>query len=250
MSTWTATPRGNGNNKTTGNTYAFSPASNMNPDTVIILRMHCDNSAASGASPVSSSTVTDTQGNTWTRVVSQNRTAASAPNDGLTGVIWATLQDGGTLTTSDTITVTFNAGVSVPAKTYFLTEFSSDIHPKAVYSVDDGGAQGGTGTAYSFTTLSVPADGVVAVAGGAAYTGMPGDDTDTTRGSWAAGIGDATSGGVANTNVCTRVQHKAVTSSGTQTHNGTIGASSVWVGVAVIISALPPWTPYAVTTFV
>src|SRR5678815_994066 len=95
-----------------------SPASNFAAGATAVLCVAADNSSSGGATN-DFTTVTDTLGNTWTKQQAPvfDNGAASA---GVQGAIYTTQQNGGTLTTSTTITVSF--GSSPVAKTWTLTE--------------------------------------------------------------------------------------------------------------------------------
>src|ERR1051326_8772503 len=101
------TDRGQNSTNTAGQTsLALSPASNFNAGKMAVLCVAYDNAGSGGSDPFSS--ISDTKGNTWTprQNVLNDPGAASA---GQCLRIFTTMQDVGTLTTGDTITVSFGS---------------------------------------------------------------------------------------------------------------------------------------------
>lgn len=217
----TGTDRGTGTHNTSALSFTLSPGSNFTSGTWAVLVLSVDNADTSGAAH-STFTVTDTLGNTWTRRVSPlyDPGAASA---GVEGAIFTTNQNGGTLTTGTTITVTFDA--STTAKVWTLME----VTPTSLYRITyvQGGEGTGSATASpTVTTASITSGNMVIGAlhneYGTAQTVT--EDGDTTNGSWSTQqtteIGTTTSGQTVAS------QRKVVTSTATQTYNPTLGTSS------------------------
>jgi len=209
------TDRGVGTHNTAGN-FTLSPASNFTAGWAVLC-LAADNASAGGVGSVI--TVTDSLSNTWTRRISPlyDPVGASA---GVEGGIFTTPQDGGTLTTGTTITVTFtNAAV---AKTWTLMQVSGTSISYVTGNVNVGSAT----NAPTVTTASIPSgDMVIAALFNESGTGQTVTaDSDSTNGAWStqqtAEIGTTTSG------MTVASQRKVVTATATQTYNPTLGVSS------------------------
>ena len=97
-------------NASAATTYAFAPTSDATAGATLVIVITADNSVTGGATN-NINTVTDTKGNTWTKrqgPVYDNGVASA----GIQGAWFDTFQDGGTLTTGDTVTVTFGANTT------------------------------------------------------------------------------------------------------------------------------------------
>lgn len=231
----TGTNRGGNSNNTSSTTFTLITAQSLAAGSLAVLCVAVDNSATSGNAH-STFTVTDTLGNTWTR-----RAAAlidpGAANAGHEGAIFTTPQDGGTIVSGTTITVTF--GTAATAKTMTLTEVSGTAGTPTF--VTSGVGTGGTGTTSpTITTGSIP-DGDMVIAAlflEAGVTQTITQDSDTTNGSWSTQqtfeIGSTTSG----SNIAS--QFKVVTATGTQTYNPTLGLAGdlclAWVQITGIVT--------------
>lgn len=228
----TGTDRGSGSRNTGSETsYSITPGSNLTAGALAILCVSYDNSASSGADPFSS--ISDTKSNTWTsrRNVLNDPGAANAGN---CLRIFTTNQNGGTLTTSDTITVSFGSNTTV-ARAYTLMEFTSNTGTP-IYKT--GGSTTGSSTTPSITTSSIiSGQAVVGAMGAEGATTITGD-TDTTNGSWStsqsATIGSGLTGCQINS------QRKVTTGTGTQTYNLTITSADwgiAWISIAESITS-------------
>jgi hypothetical protein len=183
-------------------------------------------------------TVTDSLGNTWTRRLSPLYDPGAA-NAGVEGAIFTTPQNGGTLTTGTTITVSFGS-TSVTAKVWTLMEVSSGIGGVTpVYK--NGGVGTGSATASpTVTSASIPNGqmiiGIVCNEQGTGQT--PTGDSDTTNGSWSTMQTNEVGSTAAGQTIIT--QRKVVNAAGTQTYNPTLGTSSDviagWISIGEDIS--------------
>lgn len=225
----TSTNRGSGARNTGGeSTYAISPASTIPAGSTAVLSLACDNSGASGVSPYS--TVTDSVGNTWTQQVVNTITGGVA-NDGVSNAIYtSTLAT--QITSSDTITVTF--GQTTVARSYTLTQVSSDNGGTVKIVRKFGGTTGTSTTPSKGTTEMIyTGDMLVAVMGAEYGDGTITADSDTTNGSWStaqtANVGTTTSG----VEICS--QTKIVTGIGDQTYN-TVITSADWVISTLVLT--------------
>ena len=112
----TAFDRGTGTHNTAGTTLVFLPATSLRPGMAVLV-IAADNAGSGGAYSIT--TCTDTKGNTWTRQRSPLYDPGLA-SAGISGAIFTTPQNGGLLTTSDTITV--QLGATTTAKAWALFE--------------------------------------------------------------------------------------------------------------------------------
>lgn len=214
-----ATARGNGNHNTGSASLSVTPGSNFAAGSMAVLWVAYDNSGSSGADPYSS--ITDSVGNTWFPHINSLRDPGAA-NAGVVLRGFYSFMEVATLTTSNTITVSFSPNVT--AKAWTLTQVTPDAGSRCIVK---GGAQASTATASpSQTTASITSGDMVHAAVGAesgttqTFTG----DSDTTNGSWSTQqtdkIGSTTSGiGITS-------QSKVVSATATQTYNPTLGISS------------------------
>lgn len=218
------TDRGTGGNNTSATTLAIVPASTLPVDTLGVLCIACDNSGSGGGVAVCPATLTDSVGNTWTRRVSgiQDPGAANAGIEiGIyTGAIVTQL------TNANNITITWDGGVSVPAKAWTLQSFAGT----APITYVTGAAGAGAATANPTITTGSITNGNAVIGVGAAEQSNTawGADADTTNGSWSTmqrtGFGTTTSGATVIS------QYKIVNATGTQTYNPTIVASDRILG--------------------
>jgi len=237
----TGTDRGNGTHNTAATSFTLAPASNLTAGAMAVLCVASDNAAASGVA-FGTWAVTDTKGNTWIRQQTplNDPGAASA---GITGAIFTTGQNGGTLTTGDTITVSFGSD-SPTAKAWTLMEVTGSTGVPTY--VTGGTGTSGTGTTSpTITTGSIAINdmviGMLVVESGTTQTFT--GDADTTNGSWSTQqtnkIGSTTSG------VGISTQRKVVSAAATQTFNPTLGLSGdlalAWIEVreAANVTATP-----------
>jgi len=231
--TETAFPR---QDKTAGATQTIVPDSNCIAGAVVILRIAADNAGTSGASVTGSgASVTDTKGNTWTRVSPGALQDPGAANAGVSCDIWYTFQDAGTLQTTDTVTFNFASSTSVTACVLSLGQWVESLATR--YTVGSGVANNGASISPQVTTSSAVVGEVVVCAGGAETAGTGGADSDTTNGSWAGNNSSVTSGGAADTNIAFRNQHKEVTGTGTQSWDWSLSGSADWAVMSCILRA-------------
>jgi hypothetical protein len=229
----TGTSRGQGGNNTASASLAFAPSGNLAAGSMAVAVIACDNAGSGGASSAITG-VTDTKGNTWTRRVNPifDNGAASA---GVELCFWTTPQNGGALTTGDTITVAFSPNVT--AKNWALHEVVPGAGNTVSYITGAAGTGSTTGTP-TVTTSSITSGDMV-IGGGASesastWTG----DGDSTNGSWSAqqanGAGTGTSGNALTT------QRKIVTATATQTYNPTLTSVDVILGWIQLREVTPP----------
>lgn len=217
----TGTDRGTGSDNTAALTFTLSPASNFSSGTLAVLVVAVDNADTRGEAH-STFTVTDTSGNTWTLRISPLYDPGAA-STGIEGAIFTTAQNGGTLTTGTTITVTFDA--STTAKAWTLMEVAPTSGYAITYVTGASGAGIATNTP-SITTGSITSGNMVIGGMFNEYgtTQVVTEDADTSNGSWStqqtAAVGSAASG------ITVASQRKVVTATATQTYNPTLSLFS------------------------
>lgn len=179
--------------------------------------------------------VTDSAGNTWVRLATQQNADATAANFAALAIYGCIIAAGKTLT-GGTVTLTPQANVAV--KDFTLYRFTG-------LSLTIRGANGGmgTGTIPAALASSAPLDGDF-VLGATVLEGPTSDtwtaDADTTFGSWSANATDGTTGGTATDNITIRSQYKIVNATGTQTYNGSNSVSRDWCRALVVLAPTPP----------
>lgn len=213
----TGTDRGTAANTTSSSTWTFSPASNFASGSWAVCVIAMNNTHTNGEA-FTTFTLTDTNGNTWTRRISPLYDPGAA-NAGVEGAIFTTPMDGGTITTGTTLTITTNISVSRHAVTIM------EIVPTGGSSISyvTGGVNTGAATGTpTVTTGSITSGNMVIGAYFAEWDGAPVEDGDSTNGSWstqqAIGIGSTTSG------IACASQRKVVSATATQTYNPTDAA--------------------------
>jgi len=225
----TVTARGSGNNNTAGTSLVCTPTSNMgvSGNNMGVLVISADNVAASGACcGISSTTVTDSAGNTWTKQLNKVYDPGAASAGVEMAIFTAPMPNG--LSTSQNVTITFAA--SATAKTYAFWEVAAGTGNAANFvsaaASCDNCTTGQTGTTQTFTTVSLTlGDAVIAVMtceGNPTFTA----DSDTTNGSWSSA--QTNTAGSAGTGNGIITQAKVVNNAGTQTYDTSTSSSVDW----------------------
>lgn len=214
--------RGTGTHNTAASSFDLSPVTNFaNATSAGVLVISVDNSQGGGAAH-NTFTVTDSLGNTWTRVADPLYDPGSA-SAGVEGAMFFSDLAQGLPQTTDTITVTF--GTNVTAKAWVLWEIVSSNGTGVQFVTGNKNTGAATATP-TVTTGTLEVDNIV-VCGlfnergtDQTVTG----DSDTTNGTWSSNrtteIGSTTSGQTVASQV------KTITSQGTVTYNPTLGVSS------------------------
>ena len=227
----TVTVKGTANDNTAGLTLAMSPSANCTAGATMVLWIALDNSGFNGAA--TSCTVADTKSNTWTsRIVGTQDPGAA--NAGITLRCFTTVQNGGALTTGDTITATLGDN----SKGCMALE--ELVGAGTISYLNGATVAGSTGTP-TITSDVLAAGNAILGAGAYEDTEFPGGyDGDTTNGTWSAGQGNSTGGASPDdTGVYIECQSKVVTGAGAQTYNPTnTGFDNVigWVAFSEAIS--------------
>jgi hypothetical protein len=226
-------------------TLASTPAATS----LIVLCIAYDNSGTNGADPYSS--ITDTQGNTWTprQDVLNDPGAASA---GVVTRIFTTLQNAAALVSGNTVTVSVSPNVT--AKVWTLTEIASTVAGE-VPTVIAGATASGTSSTPTITSASIGIDQcIVACLGFENDGGTMVGDSDTTNGSWST-VQQGVTTALATSGQRINSQGKVVTAAGTQTYNSTSSAGSgdwgaAWIEVGLSSVLTPGVLALALTPLV
>jgi hypothetical protein len=221
---------GTGGNNTAATTIAIVPNSNFTSGSLAVLALAYDNSGGGGSDPYSS--ITDNAGNTWTSRLN-NLNDPGAASAGSTLRIFTSRIN--TLTTSNTITVTF--GSSTTAKSWTLTQFTSDITNSFADFSSIGNTFTGSSTTPTTTQILVTSGqavfGAMANEGNATVTA----DSDVSFGTWSTQQTIANGTGTSGMQVAS--QFKIVNSSGLMDpYNLTLSATGDWVMGVILISEL------------
>jgi hypothetical protein len=230
----TVTSRGGGAT-TTGTTTASitGRSATLAAGSLGVLCIALDNAGSGGATAAAPTTATDSKGNVWTRQADgiYDPGAASA---GIEGAIYTAPIVTAFLTT-DTLTLTWIAGVTVAAKAWTWYEVIPSAGNYAEFSSGTFGAGAGAANG-QITTVSIPVGDAV-IAGYfsenvAAVTG----DSDSTNGSWTAQqtqtVGSTTSG----VRIATQQKVQTTTPS-TQSYDVTVSSQDRIVGYIVVHEA-------------
>ncbi len=234
----TISNRGSGINATSGTTHTITPSSNCTAGALLILFLVYENSASGGGDPFRS--ITDSSGNAWVSILNNNNTSGS-PSDGTSLRSYSTLQAGGTLGTSSTITIEFLNTVS--AFTYVLYEATAG----GLLTIVDSGTTTGSGMTPSITSNTIENNNAILSVCGRNSDSLIGDDTDSVNGSWSTGVRQTKT--VVTLYQQIHTQHKVVNANGTQTYNPSILVSSKfnlgWIEINEEITAIK--SPYFIS---
>lgn len=211
-------------------TYAITPNQQINAGEFAVLAVSYDNSGTSGADPYSS--IADSLGNQWYAHTSVLRDPGAANAGIAMRVFYSRLTR--TLTTSDTITVTYSA--TTVARAYALWALDAANGYRVGFFGNSSEATGAS-TAPSVTRAAGNTAGwlMLGVMGAEHNSAITGSN-DTTQGSWSAnssaGVGTTTSGAQINT------QTKYITADASITYANTI-TSADWCIQVVLFGAYP-----------
>jgi hypothetical protein len=219
--------RGSGGNNTGATTLVINPGSDFSNPSMGVLCVAVDNAGAGGNTAISPTSITDSDGNLWTRRVSAFQDPGAA-NAGVEISIY-TAPITTAFQTTDNITITWGGGTSPTAKAWTLTEFTTSSIDNILVFKDGAGGTGANDGTPSITTTSVTNnDAVVGMGGAEAGPSTWTGDADTTNGSWVAQVTTAFGTGTSAMSITS--QRKIVTGSGTQTYNPTLTAADRVVG--------------------
>ena len=222
--------RGQASHETSGTTVSVSPTITIPVGALAVATGVSDNTAtASGET--TEHTVTDSVGNTWTRLIEAAR-ANGAAADGVTGSVWltkVTTQIG----TSDTVTLTL--GTARDAKAIGL--YRALVHPGRTFTLVDNNFATGSSSSPSVSSGDIGAGDWLFLTG-CAIEGGPPASTTTSQGAFfpqggfvnsvADGLLAATTGlsGTNNVRIAAGSIYQQNVSS--TTYSTTLGASADW----------------------
>jgi hypothetical protein len=184
-----------------------------------------DNAGLNGSDANIPTSLTDTDGNTWTlrnTIINDPGAASGGVEVGIYTSLLATA-----LSIGDTITITYP--VSVTAKAWIIWEFSGYTY-SATASTNIGTSTGPTLTTGTVTNANV----VIGAMGAEGPDTITAYDTDTSNGSWSSQANAATGTSVTG-DMAVASQYKIVTATASQTWNLTM-TSTDWATAGVILN--------------
>jgi hypothetical protein len=231
----TGTDRGSGNNNTAATTLTISPGSNFSGYSFGVLCIALDNAGSAGGTVAAPATATDSLGQIWTRRINPlfDNTAASAGVETACYTAWVA-----GFNTTDSLTLTWAAGVSPTAKAYTFAEFTSNTAWAGISYITGAAGTGGTSGVPTVTTGSITSGDVVIGWGGAESADTWAGDADATSGSWSTHQHNAA--GTGTTGMSVTSQYKIVTATATQTYNPTLTSADEILGWIQIREAAGP----------
>jgi hypothetical protein len=216
--------RGTAQNKTSGNTLTLTPTATLAAGRVAVVRASSDNdSSATGDGESSRHTVSDSAGNSWTKI-REHTFGGGGAGAGVTHSLWYSVL-GTQLTTSSTVTLTL--GSAVTAKAMALSEFS--VAEGLTVSLTAQNGNQGTGTNNVTVSLSSLTEQEYLFLGSVGTEG-PNGDTFTQDSDYQSLASIGTTGGGGATNVSLRGGYRIATLTG-DTYNPTLGTSRDWVAI-------------------
>ena len=240
--TWTfIAHRGSGNNKVSGTTLTFNPTDNINVGQICLVLASSDNYTTVDNTETTQHTITDSKGNTWSKIKEKTKTSGSAA-DGVTHSSWWSKITTQILTT-DTIQLTLANAVTSKC----LGAFVFSITGSAV-SLVGANSTVGTGTTLPSTTLSDLTSAEYLWVGSIGTEG-PNGDTFTQDGDYANNTSFGTTGSSAAGNVSCRFGSRIYTGT-TDTYNPTLGTARDCVDIlGALKETVPPTKKFTAETF-
>ena len=210
-------------NSTSATTLVITPARQLDVGSMGVLIVAADNSGLLGTTTVMPATFDDSKGNHWTqRGGPCIRSVGTTPNSGAElGIYTAPIAS--QLTYTDNITITWDGGVSVPAKSALLFEFAKIASGTMTYIADGGGGFTGATTSPTITTSSITNGDYVIGAGAAETVDTWTGDGDTSNGLWSTKVSQGFGAGASA--MSSTAQYKQVTGTATQTYDPTLSLS-------------------------
>lgn len=215
----TVSQAGTANSTSSSSSLAITPTTSFAVNDGVLI---CVASDVSSLGSAVFGTATDTQSNTYTRLYSGRPTGINNAEPS-SAIYFAVVTSA--LSTSDTITVNFTASITAKAAVVRKITAASGYKPS-----NTGGAtaNGNQNTFYTSRTISFPtqsAGALIVCVGAVKNNGSVTGDSDTTRGTWAAGIQETADTGTSTSSEICFSQTKIVTSSGTQSWDITFPSS-------------------------
>lgn len=224
--------RGSANNKTSGTTISVSPSGTMVVDRIAIVRCVSDNPDDASSGNTNFHSVSDSKGNTWTKIREETINPAGAAGSGATVSTFISKITTEILTT-DNVTLTIT--IATTAKAIGIDEWS--LAAGKTFSIVGINGAGGAGTTPSVALSGLPST-VYLFLGSVGVEGPIGDGF-TQDADYGSTSDFGTTGGAAVTNVTDRLGRRIATLTG-DTYNPTLGTSRDW---AATLSALQEVDP-------
>jgi hypothetical protein len=196
-----------------------------------VLAIAADNQGSLGSTAVLPTSITDSKSNTWTQrktIINDPGAAGAGVEVGLYTCVLGTALD-----LTDSLSVPYQAAVSVTSKAWAIWEFPT----YTTFDVGSGNTNTGLGTAVTTGATSITnAHLIIAMMGAEGPDTVTAFDTDTTNGSWSKPAW-ASTGSNATTDMSMATQYKIVNATGNQTWDATI-TSTDWATATISISAV------------
>jgi hypothetical protein len=221
--------------------HATSPNADvgLGPSTLFLVLVEYDNSGGSGADPFSS--LTDTDGHTWSEVY-RTLNDPGAANAGCVGAVFYTYPTS-VISTTDSITLTL--GTNTTIKCFRLIEVTAAAGFQPVIAASNSATY--STTTPTITTDTVEVDEAVIGVSHLEHATTPTGDADTTNGSWTAQAGTAAGSGATGGSLVWQAKIQTTTAS-TQTYNPTHGTSHDgvigWLRIRERVARNPWRMPY------
>lgn len=221
---------GNTSNKTSATSCVLTIATNaVTAGDVLIVSIAMDNTSTTDGDNSEVTSVTDSQGNTYTKLKEYTNSQAAAAG-GVTVSVWGCLVTTGLAITTDTITMNFSSARSAKA----MGAESWRMSVGTSYSVAGSDGQpsdaSASGPSKSISGLTSQEYLYIAVDGKEG----PGTDTYTQDSNFTGGIHRGTSGGSGVANMTHESGYRILTGTGS-THAGSNSAALDWAGVLVAL---------------
>jgi len=217
-------------NKVSSTTLSGYPFANLPVGAIIAVQCSTDNPAGPEGE-TNYHSLSDSKGNTWTKIREQTRSPAGSAADGVTSSLWIS-QLTTEILTSDTITLTVSTAVT--AKTMSAHEFSAGAGN--TWSVAGQNAAVGNTATPSVTISGLPSQeylflGQIGIEG-------PEADTFTDDPDYLWKIRTATYGGSPTSNIVANFSHRIATLTG-DTYNPTLDPARDWATILGAIKEAP-----------
>jgi len=222
--------RGSANAKASATTISVSPTAALAVDSIIIVRGCTDNGSGDVGGESNRHSVSDSKGNTWTKIREHNSGGGAA-----SGVIGSLFISKITTQIETTDTVTLTIDIAVSARAVGLEEFS--VAAGKTYSVIGVNGANGSSTAPTVTLSGLAAAthlflGAVCIEG-------PNGDTFTQDADYADNTSFGTTGGGVTSNVAARFGDRIV-SAASDTYNPTLGTARDWIDILAAVDEVDP----------
>ena len=216
----TVSQAGTANSTSSSSSLAITPTTSFAVNDGVLICVASDVSNSSGSAVFG--TATDTQSNTYTRLYSGRPSGVNTAEPS-SAIYFAVVTSA--LSTSDTITVNFTASITAKAAVVRKVTAASGYKPSNTGGGTNNGNQNNFYTSRTISFATQSAGALIVGVGAVKNNGSVTEDSDTTRGTWAAGIQETADTGTSTSSEICFSQTKIVTSSGTQSWDITFPSS-------------------------